>query len=312
MALFLGFLADFALDLFPFHAKGRIGQAVIEGFPRQAIGGKGVAEDDVPDVLAFDEHVRLADGVGLGIEFLPIHDEARIGIQAGEMFARHAQHAAGAGSRIVDGTHHARLGQGFVVLDEEEIDHEPDDFARGEVFAGGLVGEFGELADEFLEHRAHLGIADDVGMEINIGELLGNEIEQSCFGEAINLGVELEALKDVAHGGRKCLHVSAKVFGDMILIAHELLQVEGRGVVKELVGFFEQERFGVHLGSGALGEFGQHSGLGGFEHAIQPTQHRERENDLGVIGLLVVAAQEIGNGPDEAGEVGVRHVKGGS
>ena len=34
------------------------------------------------------------------------------------MFPRHAQHAAGAGGGIVDGAHHAGLGQGVVILDE--------------------------------------------------------------------------------------------------------------------------------------------------------------------------------------------------
>jgi len=47
----------------------------------QAIGGEGVAEDDVGDVLALDEHVGLADGVGLGIELLPIHDQPTSGLR---------------------------------------------------------------------------------------------------------------------------------------------------------------------------------------------------------------------------------------
>jgi hypothetical protein len=33
VTFFLGFLADFPLYLFPFHAKGRIGKRVIEMFP---------------------------------------------------------------------------------------------------------------------------------------------------------------------------------------------------------------------------------------------------------------------------------------
>jgi hypothetical protein len=44
----------------------------------------------------------------------------------------------------------------FGLVGEEEVDHEPDDLARGEVFAGGLVGELGELPERFLVEVAHL------------------------------------------------------------------------------------------------------------------------------------------------------------
>ena len=43
---------------------------------REAVVGERVAEEDVVDVLALDEHVGLADGVGLGVEFLAVHDAA--------------------------------------------------------------------------------------------------------------------------------------------------------------------------------------------------------------------------------------------
>jgi len=59
---FFGLLADFLLNFLPFHAKRRVGEAVVEDFPGQTVGGEGVAENDVGDVLSLDEHVRLADG----------------------------------------------------------------------------------------------------------------------------------------------------------------------------------------------------------------------------------------------------------
>ena len=54
-----------------------------------------------------------------------------------------------------------------VVLDEQQVDHEADDVARGEVLAGGLVGDFGELADQLLEDQAHVVVADLVGVQGN-------------------------------------------------------------------------------------------------------------------------------------------------
>src|SRR5690606_14127216 len=57
VALLLVLLADLFLDLLPLDTEGRIREHVIEVLPWQAIGGEGVAEDDVRDVLPFDEHV---------------------------------------------------------------------------------------------------------------------------------------------------------------------------------------------------------------------------------------------------------------
>jgi hypothetical protein len=119
------------------------------------------------------------------------------------VLAGHAQHAAGAGGGVVERAHHAGLGQRLVVLDEEQIDHEPDDLARREVLAGGLVGQLGELADQFLEDRAHLRVADHLGVQVDVGELLGDEVEQPGLGQLVDLGVKLEALEDVAHWARK-------------------------------------------------------------------------------------------------------------
>ena len=141
----------------------------------------------------------------------------------------------------------------------------------------------------------------------DVGELLGDQVEQLGLGEAVDLQVKLEGLEDVAHGGRESLRVGAQVLADVVLVAHQLLHVEWRRVVEKLAGLAEQEGFGIHLGLGSLVEFGKHGGLGGFEHAIEPAQNGEGQNDLAVLRLLVIAAEQIGDGPDEGGEVGVGH-----
>jgi len=38
--------------------------------------------------------------------------------------------------------------------------------------------------------------------------------------------------------------------------------------------------------------------------AVPPTQHRERQDHLPIVGLLVVAAQQVGHLPDEPGDLG--------
>ena len=69
------------------------------------------------------------------------------------------------------------------------------------MLSGGFVRQFGELADQFLKHRTHLRITDRVGVQVDVGELFGDEIQQPGLGEFVDLGVELEALEDVAHAG---------------------------------------------------------------------------------------------------------------
>jgi hypothetical protein len=87
------------------------------------------------------------------------------------------------------------LVSAVVVLDEQQVDHQPNDFARREVLPGGLVGEFGELADQFLEHGAHLRVADGLRVQVDVGELLGDQVQQPGLGQPVDLGVEVERSK---------------------------------------------------------------------------------------------------------------------
>jgi hypothetical protein len=87
-------------------------------------------------------------------------------------------------------------------------------------------------------------------------------------------------------------------------------QVERRGVVEKPAGFPQEEGLWIQPGLLALLLFREHRGLCGLEHAIQPAQDSEREDDLPVFRLLVVAAQEIGDGPEEGGEIGIAQAGG--
>ncbi len=196
-----GFLADFFFDLLPLHAEGRIGEHVIKVFAGQAVGGERVAEDDVGDVLTLDQHVGFADGVGLRVQLLAVHDQSGIWIDLCEVFVCDAQHSASASGRIVEAPYYAGSSESVVILDEQEIDHQPDHFARGKMFSGGLIGQLGELADQLLEDRSHLRIADGFGVEVNLGEFFGDQVEQPCLVQAVDLRVEFKTLEDIAHSG---------------------------------------------------------------------------------------------------------------
>ena len=291
VALALVFLADVLFDLFPFHAERRIGQHVVEFLVRVAVIGKGVAGFDVGDILAFDQHIGFADGVGLIVEFLAEHRQSRLRIVFFQIFPGDRQHAAGTRCGVVNGTHHAGLGQHVVIFDEQQVDHQFDHFARGEVFSGGFVGNLGKLADQLFKHQPHLAVADFVRVQIDVGETLGHLIQQPGFGEAVDLRVEVEALENVPYRYRKTLNVGKQVFLDVVLVAHQFFHIQRRNIVEALPGLAQQERFGIDTGLLFAGLFGQYGVLGGFQHAVQTAQHSKGQNNLAVFGLFVVAAQ---------------------
>jgi hypothetical protein len=237
-----------------------------------AVFGQRVADDDVADILALDEHVGLADGVGLVVEFLAEHGQAGIGVVFKQIFAGHRQHAARPCRWVIDGAHDGiARRQHIVVLDEQQIDHQADDFARREVLAGGFVGDFGELAYQLFEDQAHLGVIDGVRVQVDVGELFGDQVEQAGLGQALDLGIEIEALEDVAGRRRKALDVGVEVFANMVLVAKQLVQVKRRGVVEALASLAKQERVWVEAGSSLGVEFGQDCRL-----LLSSTQSRRR------------------------------------
>ncbi|EMI21539.1 hypothetical protein RMSM_01539 [Rhodopirellula maiorica SM1] len=93
------------------------------------------------------------------------------------------------------------------------------------MFPGSFVGEFSKLTNQFLKDVPHLLIADDLRMKVDVGELLGDHVQQIGFAQTVNLGVKVEALEDIADGGRERLDVRVHVLGDVVLIAHQLFDV---------------------------------------------------------------------------------------
>jgi hypothetical protein len=145
-ALSLGLLTDLLLDLLPLDAERRVRQHVVELAMRVPVLGKRVAENDVGDVLSLDEHVGLADREGLGVQFLPVHGEPRLGVHGGQVLFGDRQHAARARRRVVDRANNARPGERLTVLDEDEVDHQAYDLARREMLTRRLVRQLRKSA----------------------------------------------------------------------------------------------------------------------------------------------------------------------
>jgi hypothetical protein len=179
------------------------------------------------------------------------------------------------------------------ILGKDEVDHEPDHLARREVLAGRLIGQFGKLANQFLEDRAHVGIADPVRVKVDLAELLGDEVEQVGIGKSVDLRFQLEAGEDVFDVGRKAVKVSRKVHRDVILVANDGLQVHRRSVVKGIAGRASQIMIDAVPRDVALGGFLQNGLLRRLKDAVHPAQNCKRENHLAILMGLVLATQQV-------------------
>ena len=60
---------------------------------------------------------------------------------------------------------------------DEQVDHELDDLARGEVLSGGLVGVFGEFPDQVLEDVAHVVVGQLVEVA-HLGEPADDPVQE--------------------------------------------------------------------------------------------------------------------------------------
>ena len=77
----------------------------------------------------------------------------------------------GTASGIEELAHGTGNGEELVVVDEQDVHHQPNDLAWSEVVASGLVGQFVEAADEVLEDQSHLVVRYRIRMQVDVAEL---------------------------------------------------------------------------------------------------------------------------------------------
>jgi hypothetical protein len=206
----------FPLDLFllllPIHAEGRIGEQIIEGLARKLVVGKTVAEAHVIAtavvVYLLYEHVGGSRGESTLVVVLPIDIEPGGRVVLAQVVLCLGQHTAGAAGGVEELAHRARCGEELVILDEQDVHHQPDDLARGEVVTGGLIGQLVEAADEVLEDQPHLFVWHHIWVQVHVAELGDDEVEDVRFVHLVDFGVELEEIEDSTDVGREPLDVA--------------------------------------------------------------------------------------------------------
>ena len=127
-------------------------------------------------------------------------------------------------------------------------------------------------------------------------------LSSPALASSVDLHGEFEALENVADIGRKALHISREMRPDVVLVADQLRQVQDRRVVKALPGLAQQKRLGIESDRLLRLQLRQHRRLGRLQNAIEAAENGERQDDLAVIGLLVIAAQQVRDRPDKGGQ----------
>jgi hypothetical protein len=185
-------LLDLLLLLLPVHAEGRIGEEVVEGLARELVLGEAVAVADVVAravvVHLLHQHVGGRGGEGALVVVLPVDVELGRAVVLAQVVLRLGQHAAGAAGRVEQLAHGAGRGEQLVVVDEQDAHHQPDDLARREVVARGLVGQFVEAPDEVLEDEPHLLVRHRVRVQVHVAELGDDEVEDVRLAHPLDLG----------------------------------------------------------------------------------------------------------------------------
>ena len=182
----------------------------------------------------------------------------RLWVVTADIIFRNGQHAAGAAGGVIDGLGYV-WGIDVLIARINKVRHEGDDFTRGKVVPGFLIGLFVETADEMFKNIAHLQVAHPVRVQVYffVGEFF-DDAEQAIFVvQYSDFRIKLEFVEDDAHVGRKSVDVRVQIGGQAIgviqqggkrvrayivkahpmLLAHNVAQCLDDGIVRHLLLF---------------------------------------------------------------------------
>ena len=99
-----------------------------------------------------------------------------------------------------------------------------------------------KLPDQFLEDQPHVGVARAVGVQIDLGELLDDLIEQVRTSSSFSICFRKSKRSKMSRAlSREGADVGDQVLADVVRVCQELLEVERRRVVEGLLGLPDEE-----------------------------------------------------------------------
>ena len=260
-------------------AEFRLGQLVARLLAVRVVRDERVAEMNLGLLVVLDQQVGLADGVVGGRQLLPVDGDelldVRLLLRRGgaveQVFLGHRQHAARAAGRVVDGE--VPVGDG----DVEQLHHQADDFARGEVLSGLFAALFREAPQQFLVDVAHLQRRELVRAELQFLVLIQDRGQPVVLHHLADGGAVVEVLDDVVNVLREAVDVGAEVLFEQRVVFLVDLAQRPVGLVGERglfgIEFQVLDQLGEFL-LGELGPLGEHSRRFSSRHLISTHSSR--------------------------------------
>ena len=214
----------------PVNAERRVGDDVAELVAAELVLGKRVTVAHVVRVAATDEHIGLGDGVGLCIELLAATGHGRGGVEGADALLHAREHLRCAHGHII----HRHVGIAGLGATEQQVGHQVDDIAAGEVRPCFLGIGFGELAHQFLKDVAAIHRADFVRPQIALGrgELLHHEEERVMLHQRVKLVFESELGEDILHVSGETRQIIAEIGLDVVGVGNQRFKRKLAGVVE--------------------------------------------------------------------------------
>ena len=275
----------------PLDAERRVGQQIIETLALVLVVVETVAETDIGSLLTLDEHVGTASGVSLGVQLLAEHSQTSLRVELAKMILGNRQHPAGSTRRIKQRLDHTRPRQQLVVVDEQQIHHQPDHLTRREMLTSRLIRQLRELADQLLVEITHFQIRNGLGTQVKISKLRHNQVQQVVLVKPIDLHVEVELVDNVTRRLGEPGDVVAQVSSHVVGITQQRAERMPRRVDERLPSHLLQDRLTVLQCRRQLRHRLKNLILGRLQHAIQPPQHCQRQNHPAILRRLVHTPQ---------------------
>lgn len=158
-----------------------------------------------------------------------------------------------------------------------------------------------EPPDELLEEALHVVVGDHLP-QVDRDELRDDAVEESGLVQAGDGPLEVEAIQKYPDVPGVPVDMGQEQPVGVLRIAEHALHGEAAGVIEGPTRGRRQALLTLLLAVGTLGLV-EHRLPARGQQAVQPAQHRERQDHPPVLGRLEVAAQQVGHRPDELGQM---------
>ena len=184
----------------PVNPEGRVGNDVAEGVVREFVFAEGVTKTHIVRIAAADHHVRLGNGEGGRVELLAEAGDLHLRIDIVNALFHAAEHLTGAHGHVVncDIFLLAQISAG-----KEQVSHQVDNVAAGEVRSCFFAEGLGEAANQILKDVAAINRADLIRAKITLlgGKLLDDQVEGVALHHALDDVVKVKLGQHVLHVG---------------------------------------------------------------------------------------------------------------